>query len=91
MARASLAAAPRPETIGGRQKRPKRIERRVEKSEPFQDTRNALRQLGYPRFGGPSDGGAKSDNRGDHQKDEQKGSHHPGHPQPFERPQGRLH
>jgi hypothetical protein len=70
--RASLRARVA-ETIGGREKCPKRIERRIEKSRPLQDTRNALRQLSCPRFGGPGDSGAESDNRRDHDKDEQKG------------------
>src|SRR3984957_14563082 len=41
-------------------------------------------------WAGP-DGGAKSDNRREHEEDEQKGSERSGHPQPLERAQGWLH
>ena len=88
--RASLRARGA-EIIGGRQKCPKRIDRRIEKSQPLQDAGNALRQLGYPRFGGPGDGGAKSDDRRDHDKYEHKSPERPWRPQSLECAQGRLH
>ena len=79
------------EIIGCRQKCSKRIDRRIEKAQPLLNAGNAFGQLGYPRFGGPGDGGAKSDNRREHDKNEQNRSQRLGHTQPFERAQGRLH
>src|SRR3984957_20711598 len=60
---------------------PKRVDRRIEKSQPLQDARNALRQLSNPGFGWPGNGSAKSNNRRDHDKYEQKGPQRPGHAQ----------
>ena len=79
------------EIIGRRQKCLKRFDRGVEKAQAFLDAGNALRQLGYPCFGGPGDRGANSDDRREHDRNEQNRSQYPGYPQPFECAQGGLH
>ena len=79
------------ETIGCREKGSKRLDRRIEKAQPLLNARNALGQLGYPRFGRPGNSGANSDDRRRHDKNEQNRSKNLGHTQPFQRAQGRLH
>ena len=76
--------------VGRRQECLERIDRGVEKAQPLHDAGNALGQLRDPRLGGPGDRGANSDDRRDHDENEENRSQHPGDTQSFERTQGGL-